>query len=1395
MEGQGLPQAIIRPRGYQLEMLDESIRQNVIVAMDTGSGKTQIAVLRIKAELERCPPSQIVWFLAPTVVLATQQYEVFCSQLPSYQSRVLTGTDGVDRWGEQRIWDAILENVRIVVSTHQVLLDALTHGFIRIERICLLVFDEAHCCTHKHPASLIMKHFYHPRVSRGEKVPYILGLTASPVINAKAGELQKLEESLDATAKTPRQNRQELLKYVYPPVLSKVSFRTDTADHSFVLGQLIQVFQNLEISEDPYVKLLLKGRDEKSVKLLSKALNTRKTFCQDSFKRLCQRSIHIHEELGRWTSDCFIKSCIEQFQKCNGGASDPLIDWDHREKSYLLRKLNSIPISSVNEKFDETDISLIAPKAESLIDLLVREHKSSFTGIIFVKQRATVAMLAKLLSVHPQTKDRFSIRTFIGNQSRKPDIFELLAIKDQNDALDDLRTGKANLVISTSVLEEGIDISACNIVICFELPPHLKSFIQRRGRARKEESKYILMLPEDDMFVRVEKWEELEEQMKVIYMNERRKFEKLRELEAMDEDCKQVLSIEKTGAILTFDNVISHLNHFCATLPGDAYMDRRPEYEFRGFESGKFISAKVTLPSAVDSALREHCGTSKWRTEKTAARDAAFQAYLALYKAGLVNDNMLPLSEPALKFSESQVEKRAAIVEVNCPLNPWVELIQQWNSHETFCAITIDTGGFLPKMVMLLPGRVPILPPLTVHWDTTKKFNVSFLEVGDCQQYSSHFEVATLITQTLLLSFFRAKLLDSKLDFLALFIPATDIEYLESWHRSVEGKISGREALAMSHGVGSFPYGLLRDLTSGLTSPGYIHKNVALKLPKSSRNPKKLSEESGEISPVDPQEELCFEALRYPKRMDFLHEIPSSNIDSKNPNVDLAVANCVFEKLPLPYVQFTTLIPSIIHHIETHLIAWILTESLLAPVGISNLNLVKIAISPSAVREPLGNYQRLEFFGDSMLKYFTTVTILAQHLTWHEGYLSACKDRIVGNAPLCNAALQINLPRFILAKPFTGSKWQPPYKSDLLNPAQATREMSTKTLADVMESLIGASFLDGMEEKCLRCLRVLIPRVPWLATKDSVSKLNDCVPINMGFSQFLGPLERLIGYQFKKKTLLVEALTHPSHSGSFTTANYQRYEFLGDAVLDCIVVNKIFRHEKMFPHPEMHTLREVVVNADFLAFLCLELSVMEKRTELDKTKITPTLIDSAQSFHIWEFMRHTNPELPLVQKEVMNRHKELRESILEALEKGDKYPWALLLRAKYNKFFSDLIESITGAVFIDSGGSTEACEGFLEKLGVLKYLHRAMEGGVRIKHPKEQLGILANDQRVRYKHGKEQRKDRGERLWCKVYVGDRELVSVGDGVSPEEVMTRAADEAIDILMTERGTSKEDEMME
>ena len=59
--------------------------------------------------------------------------------------KLLQGNDGVERWKDKKLWDFVLENVRIVVSTPQILYEALTHGFVLLARLSLLIFDEGIC--------------------------------------------------------------------------------------------------------------------------------------------------------------------------------------------------------------------------------------------------------------------------------------------------------------------------------------------------------------------------------------------------------------------------------------------------------------------------------------------------------------------------------------------------------------------------------------------------------------------------------------------------------------------------------------------------------------------------------------------------------------------------------------------------------------------------------------------------------------------------------------------------------------------------------------------------------------------------------------------------------------------------------------------------------------------------------------------------------------------------------------------------------------------------------------------------------------------------------------------------------------------------------------------------
>ena len=133
----------------------------------------------------------MVWFLAPTVPLCEQQYGTIKKKMRATKTRLLLGSDGVDRWSHTKTWNEALKGIRIVVSTPQILKDALGHAFVSISGLSLLIFDEAHHATKKHAYNKIMQDFYHPeKFKNGSKaVPRVLGLTASPVMSSKIAEL------------------------------------------------------------------------------------------------------------------------------------------------------------------------------------------------------------------------------------------------------------------------------------------------------------------------------------------------------------------------------------------------------------------------------------------------------------------------------------------------------------------------------------------------------------------------------------------------------------------------------------------------------------------------------------------------------------------------------------------------------------------------------------------------------------------------------------------------------------------------------------------------------------------------------------------------------------------------------------------------------------------------------------------------------------------------------------------------------------------------------------------------------------------------------------------------------------------------------------------------------
>ena len=1196
---------------------------------------------------------------------------------------------------------------------------------------------------------------------------------------------------------------------VYKPQLVPVMYEppSDDATSSPSLAKLRDIYQNYDIEHDPYFLKLQEDSATLDNENLLRTRSNQKTYCHDQLKKFLAKSLAIHTELGPWATDYFVHAVVSNLVQPHNQTDLSGFWWmEDSEKTYLERLLTSIS-PGVPDPVSLGNVDQLSHKVQCLIEYLKYTASGDLTGLLFVQTRAACAVLAHIISSHSELKHWLRVGTFVGASaptSRRTNIGELVDVKNQQNTLDDLRTGQKNLIITTSALEEGIDVSACNLVICFEKPPLLKSFIQRRGRARMKDSSYVLFFQSDLDARSLSSWQEYEDAMRKQYEDDMRERENIERLEA-EIHGERVFGIESTGARLSLDDSVRHLYHFCDTLPHDIYVDKRPIFSVDGH--GENFYAEVRLPNSIDAAIRTAISSRKWPTEKLAKQDAALEAYIALYNHGLISEHLLPLSQGDGVKAEAygQVQKIPSLVEVQPQICIWSIVAPLWQRNETKCTTVRFSSQemVIGEIQLLLPNQCPRIPKLTLFWDESTEYVVQVHPIYNLLSHDTSAPASISCeeqTDMILRAVFGNRMFQGKHDFMALLRLKEEDSVLASF--------KGTEPAAVDSLRNSMrdQVGLIRN-SSNLDMRSFIFDDVALKcLDLCSVGGGRLSKTTDHrCEAVE-----CFQTTRLPKRTDFLHRInvPETTKASKGRSYDyLLPEECSIDRLPFKYARIALLLPSVLHVIEHNLLAERLATTLLKPVGLRNLQLVLEAVTATAAREAK-NYQRLEFLGDSHLKYLTSLTLSAQNPRYHEGILSHQKDHIVSNANLARAALAAGLDQYIISKPFTGKKWRPLYRSDFLDSDgklkerhDPKREMSTKTLADVVEALVGAAYLDGGTPTAIECLRVLLSDVAWAPIPELVSTLYDIYaantkPIPAHFSE----LESLLGYDFRLQHLIVEALTHPAYQVTDAYASYQRLEFLGDAILDFIISTKAYQHSPPPSVHRLHLIRTVLVNADFLTFLCMHHSIMITKKDIITTspgrggKVPPRFgtTEEVEERYIWHFLRHTSPKVRAAQMSCQKRFSTLRQRINHALSHDDTYPWALLAGLDAPKFFSDIIESLIGAIYIDSHGDLGTCEAFLRKLGILGQLERVLNEDITLLHPKEELGMVADREAVKY-IVEVQEQDSDEQgsglpnekthggLICTTMVGGQEVSKVKGGVSRLELETRAAQAALKVL--------------
>ena len=764
---------------------------------------------------------------------------------------------------------------------------------------------------------------------------------------------------------------------------------------------------------------------------------------------------------------------------------------------------------------------------------------------------------------------------------------------------------------------------------------------------------------------------------------------------------------------MTLDNTVPHLNHFCSRLSPVQYVSVAPVYSFDRRTSSQVVTCTVTLPTGIGLSSRTFT-SGPWRSERLARQDAAFEACSNLHQDGLINDNLMPLEviDEEAQRVYSSIERREGLVAADAPWNPLAALATSWSSRGQIYTSTVTIRAetyTIEPVVAVLPFKLENIPKLTLHLDEKTHVTVSINDGKLATLSSKEVQLAGQATRAIFQSVFGSRMHHVQDDFPVLFTPYLNELQLHGWLESITGSVSAGTLPFGSHDILSTFTGLVR--RKGSEMAPFVLKFV---------------EEAESIDGESVETHMILHVWKIPKNFDlrFMHR----------PHTDTLVAkDCSVDRLPALFAQVARMLPSIMDHIAIAMTLSHFCDTELKEVPFADRQLVLRSIAAPAYSKQF-NYQRFEYLGDNLLKTYVSVVAMEKNRSKHEGYLSHFKDHMVANQTLAVIAKRLHLDRYILneANRLRATGWRPIYNSTLLSCKHSSeRTISTKTLADTIEALLGAAYFDGGETRLLDALSLFFPHEAWRPLKDCFATMAAetdawAPPCTTALSH----AAELLAHDFNNIGLLFQALTHPSHLSS--NISYQRLEYLGDSILDYIVTRTMFQHSAELSPGRMTSIKFATVNAHLLAFLVLSTHIQIPISELvGRQGIVfgrpPVTRPSVTSLTLLDLMRSSpdfsrNAPLALAR----SRFAENQSEITAALRYGKLFPWRQLSSLEVPKCVSDLLESSLGALAIDARGDLEPCERWLEKLGLLPLLRRILANGIDIRSPKSIFYSLAH---------------------------------------------------------------------
>ncbi|XP_026808824.1 endoribonuclease Dicer-like isoform X3 [Rhopalosiphum maidis] len=632
------------PRKYQLELLEDAKKSNIILYLPTGSGKTYIATMLIK-NMGDCLTKSIglgrkwTFFIVQSVPLVMQQANNLRRHLP-WTIGTFSGDMNVDFWSQNH-WNGILENCHILVMTAQIYLNNLNHGYMHIKDANLIIFDECHHAVAFHPFKQIMQVLHDSNLNKDE-CPRILGLTAT-LINSNTKnvreELTKLQLTFNATIKTKYDENIQIFSARPKEFISLYDEYTLEDEMNAVTKRISTIKYLLRKFQAPTKIEPIKENNE--VYYLDNQKNPSKNFAN----YFLDIEVNLHDGgayiayLATWH---FLVEIEKKKKTCTDKKNLTIMSLVLSELT-IIRKmiLDFMNKHSSIHKGHSTTLNNTSPKLKKLMELL-SVIKFTDTCLIFVDRRTTAKLLYHYIKdfIHEYNQKNIICEFIVGARGIfSPDCKEMVYKKQQNnDIIKKFNDNIINVLITSEVLEEGVDIQTCNCVIRYDSPKNFPSYIQSKGRARSAESKFIVMVPNQVKFEKTQSdYNKMEEEIiKVLVDND---IDDENNDENNDENMIEVFKTKH--AILTHEAAISIINRYCFSLPQDRFTDLTPEW-YIAQNNNKFKKYKLKLP--INSVIKTPIDGIFCANKKNAKKSAAFNACIELYKAGALDEYLLPTS-------------------------------------------------------------------------------------------------------------------------------------------------------------------------------------------------------------------------------------------------------------------------------------------------------------------------------------------------------------------------------------------------------------------------------------------------------------------------------------------------------------------------------------------------------------------------------------------------------------------------------------------------------------------------------------------------------------------------------------------------------------------------------